>query len=72
MVPALAGFRVVRPDCPGTGDEDTVGTPSIAQELADKIGGAKAVILNRCGHWTPIEKLKECGILSEFVREIAI
>ena len=51
-------------DCPTlivTGDEDAVGPPSIAQELADKIGGAKTVILNRCGHWTPIEKSKECG-----------
>ena len=30
-------------DCPTlivTGDEDGVGPPSIAQELADKIGGA--------------------------------
>jgi hypothetical protein len=35
--------------------------PIIAQELAHKIGGAKTGILNRCGHWTPIEKSKECG-----------
>jgi 3-oxoadipate enol-lactonase len=31
-------------DCPTlivTGDEDAVGPPSIAQELADKIGGAR-------------------------------
>jgi pimeloyl-ACP methyl ester carboxylesterase len=63
-------------DCPAlivTGDEDAVGPPSIAQELADKIGGAKTVILNRCGHWTPVEKSKECGrLLSEFVRGIPI
>jgi 3-oxoadipate enol-lactonase len=63
-------------DCPAlivTGDEDAVGPASIAQELADKIGNAKAVILNRCGHWTPIEKSKECGkLLSEFVRGIPI
>jgi 3-oxoadipate enol-lactonase len=63
-------------DCPTlivTGDEDAVGPPSIAHELADKIGGAKTVILNRCGHWTPIEKSKECGkLLSEFVRGIPI
>ena len=31
------------------------------------------VILNRCGHWTPIEKAKECGkLLSDFVRGISI
>jgi 3-oxoadipate enol-lactonase len=63
-------------DCPAlivTGDEDAVGPPSVAQELADKIGGAKTVILNRCGHWTPVEKSKECGrLLSEFVRGIPI
>jgi 3-oxoadipate enol-lactonase len=63
-------------DCPTlivTGDEDAVGPPSVAQELAGKIGGAKTVILNRCGHWTPIEKAKECGkLLAEFVRGISI
>ena len=63
-------------DCPTlivTGDEDAVGPASIAQELADKIGNAKAVILHRCGHWAPIEKSKECGkLLSEFVRGIPI
>ena len=63
-------------DCPTlivTGDEDAIGPPSIAQEIADKIGGVKTVILNRCGHWTPIEKSRECGkLLAEFVRGIAI
>jgi 3-oxoadipate enol-lactonase len=63
-------------DCPAliiTGDEDTVGPAGVAQELADRIGGAKTVILHRCGHWTPIEKSKECGkLLSEFVRGIPI
>jgi len=65
-----------RIDCPTlvvTGDEDAVGPGSIAHELADKIGGARTVILHRCGHWTPIEKAKECGtLLSEFVRGISI
>ena len=63
-------------DCPTlivTGDEDTVAPASVAYELADKIGGAKTVILHRCGHWTPIEKSKECGtLLSEFLRSIPI
>ena len=44
--------------------------------MLDGLGGnssAKTVILNRCGHWTPIEKSKECGkLLSEFVRGIPI
>ena len=63
-------------DCPTlivTGDEDAVGPASVAHELADKIGGAKTVILHRCGHWTPIEKSKECStLLSEFLRGIPI
>jgi len=63
-------------DCPTlivTGDEDAIGPPSVARELADKIGNAKTVVLHRCGHWTPIEKSKECGkLLSEFVRGIPI
>jgi 3-oxoadipate enol-lactonase len=63
-------------DCPTlivTGDEDAVGPASVAHELADKIGGVKTVILHRCGHWTPIEKSKECStLLSEFVRGIPI
>jgi 3-oxoadipate enol-lactonase len=28
---------------------------------ASKIGGAKTVILSRCGHWTPIEKLRSAN-----------
>ena len=59
-------------DCPTlivTGDEDAVGPASIAHELADKIGGVKTVVLHRCGHWTPIEKSRECGtLLSDFLR----
>jgi 3-oxoadipate enol-lactonase len=56
-----------------TGDEDAIGPASIAQELADKIGNAKTVVLHRCGHWAPIERSKECGkLLSEFVRGIPI
>lgn len=63
-------------DCPTlivTGDEDAVGPASVAQELADRIGGVKTVILHRCGHWTPIEKSRECGtLLSDFVRGIPV
>lgn len=56
-----------------TGDEDGVGPPTMARELAGRIKGAKSVILDRCGHWTPIEKPKECGrLLSEFLRGIPV
>jgi 3-oxoadipate enol-lactonase len=63
-------------DCPTlivAGDEDTVGLPSVAKDLAGKIGGAKAVILNRCGRWTPIERSKDGGkLLLEFVRGVPL
>jgi hypothetical protein len=46
---------------------------AFARERADKIRGAKAVIRHRRGHWTPIEKVKECGtLLSDFLRGIPI
>jgi 3-oxoadipate enol-lactonase len=53
--------------------EGSRAAPSVARELADKIRGAKAVVLHRCGHWTPIEKVKECEkLLSDFLRGIPI
>jgi 3-oxoadipate enol-lactonase len=53
-----------------TGEEDGVAPPSAAHALAEKIRGAKTKILNRCGHWTPIEKPVECAkLLSDFLRE---
>lgn len=68
-----ANHRLI--DCPAlvvTGDEDGVGPPTVARELADLLGG-KAVVLDRCGHWTPLERPKECGrLLSEFVRGLSI
>jgi pimeloyl-ACP methyl ester carboxylesterase len=58
--------------CPAlvvTGDEDAVGPPSVARELAEKIKGARCQVLDRCGHWTPVEKPKECAmLLSDFLR----
>ena len=71
---AKADHRLI--GCPSlivTGDEDGVGPPSVAREIAGCIKGARSVILDRCGHWTPIEKPKECGmLLSEFLRGIPI
>ena len=41
----------------------------IFQTLADRIRGAKAVVLEGCGHWMTIEKPAECARrLGEFVR----
>ena len=56
-----------------TGDEDAVAPPGIARELAGKIHSARTAILPRCGRWTPIEKVKECGtLLSDFPRGIPL
>jgi 3-oxoadipate enol-lactonase len=53
------------------GEDDAIAPPSVALELADKIRGAKARILHRCGHWTSLEKVKECGkLVSDFLRWI--
>jgi pimeloyl-ACP methyl ester carboxylesterase len=65
-----ADLRLLR--CPMllvTGDEDTVAPPSIAQAIADKVKGATVKVLERCGHWTPVERPQDCArLLSEHVR----
>lgn len=51
-----------------TGEEDGVGPPSVAHQLADEVARGKAVILPDCGHWTPIEKPADCRrLIAEFV-----
>jgi 3-oxoadipate enol-lactonase len=53
-----------------TGDEDKVAPPSAVQAMAEKIKDSRVKILDRCGHWTMIEKPNECSkLLSEFLRE---
>ena len=50
-----------------TGDEDAVGTPSGARAMAERIPGARLVILPRCGHWTMLERPAEStAALKEF------
>jgi pimeloyl-ACP methyl ester carboxylesterase len=65
-----ADLRLLR--CPTllvTGDEDVVAPPSMTQALADKIKGATVKVLERCGHWTPVERPQDCArLLSEHVR----
>jgi 3-oxoadipate enol-lactonase len=52
-----------------TGDEDSVAPPTMAQAIADKVKGATVRILERCGHWTPIERPQDCArLLGEHVR----
>ena len=67
-----ADLRLIR--CPllvVTGDEDAIAPPSVAQALADKVKGARVKILDRCGHWTPLERPKDCGRLAaDFIRSL--
>ena len=67
-----ADLRLIR--CPAliaTGDEDGVAPPSAAQALAERFKGAKVKIFARCGHWTPLERPRECGKLAaDFIRSV--
>ncbi|SDG02128.1 MULTISPECIES: alpha/beta hydrolase [Rhodanobacteraceae] len=43
-----------------TGSEDGVGSPDGNKALAARFSRAQLVIVNDCGHWTPLEKPFEC------------
>lgn len=48
--------------CPAViinGEEDAVAPPSMARMLAERISGARAIILPRCGHWPTVERVDE-------------
>jgi pimeloyl-ACP methyl ester carboxylesterase len=42
-----------------TGSDDAVAPASMARMLAERIEGARAEILPRCGHWTGIERWED-------------
>jgi 3-oxoadipate enol-lactonase len=66
-----ADLRMIK--CPTllvTGDEDKVAPPSVMQAMAEKIKNSKTKILDRCGHWTMIEKPQDCSkLLGAFLHE---
>src|SRR6185437_6774322 len=57
--------------CPAllvTGDEDPIAPPSSVRALAERLEGARVQVLERCGHWTTVERWAECSrALSEFM-----
>ena len=60
--------RIACPTLLVTGDEDGVAPPQAVRLMAEKIVGARVLVLPRCGHWTPVEKPDECQrALSEFL-----
>jgi len=51
------------------GADDPVAPVSVGQTIADRVRGARMVVLDGCGHWLPIERPAECARrLGEFVR----
>ena len=62
---ATAVERIEAPTLLVTGDEDTVAPPQAVRAMAERMQGVKSgvrvVVLNRCGHWTPIERPEECA-----------
>jgi pimeloyl-ACP methyl ester carboxylesterase len=51
-----------------TGDEDPVAPASNARAMAERLADARVTILNRCGHWSTIERPTECNqILKELL-----
>jgi 3-oxoadipate enol-lactonase len=65
---AAAVERIEAPALLVTGDEDGVAPPQAVRALAERMQRARVVVLNRCGHWTPIERAEECAReLREFI-----
>ncbi|MEO1191433.1 MAG: alpha/beta hydrolase [Pseudomonadota bacterium] len=52
---AAEAAKITCPTLLVTGEDDVVAPPSVTRELAEKIPGATAHILPRCGHWTTLE-----------------
>lgn len=52
--------RIEAPALLVTGDEDGVAPPQAVRAMADRMKRARVVVLNRCGHWTPVERPEEC------------
>jgi pimeloyl-ACP methyl ester carboxylesterase len=61
---AAAVERITAPTLLVTGDEDVVAPPQSVRAMAERLAQAKSlrsIVLNRCGHWTPIERAEDCA-----------
>ena len=52
--------RIEAPTLLVTGDEDGVAPPQSVRAMAERMKQARVVVLNRCGHWTPVERADDC------------
>ena len=57
---AAAVDRIEAPTLLVTGDEDGVAPPQSVRAMAERMKQARVVVLNRCGHWTPVERAEDC------------
>ncbi len=65
---AADATRIACPTLLLTGEDDAVAPPSVTRTLAERIKGARAQILPRCGHWTTFEAAEAVnGLLKEFL-----
>lgn len=68
---AAKGAKVSEIACPVlllTGDEDATAPPLAVRSLAAKLAKASLLILDRCGHWAPLERSREVNhSLSNFL-----
>ncbi len=76
---ALAGARGVdatKLRCPVlvvTGRDDAVTPVSMGQQITDKCGRGSLVVLDQCGHWTPVERPVECSnALQRFLPAVTV
>jgi 3-oxoadipate enol-lactonase len=59
-VQAASVEQIQAPSLLVTGDEDKVAAPDAVRAMSRRMHQSRCVVLNRCGHWTPIEKPHEC------------
>jgi pimeloyl-ACP methyl ester carboxylesterase len=61
---AAAVERIEAPVLLVTGEDDAVAPPQGVRALGDKLRASRSVrvvVLPKCGHWTPVERVDECG-----------
>ncbi len=62
--------RIACPTLLVTGDEDAIAPAGGARAMAERIPGARVVVLPKCGHWTTFERWREVtdALLEFFTR----
>lgn len=63
-MPAARAGAIAAPALVITGDTDPVSPPGMGRELAGRLPQAEFRLLERCGHWAPVERPVECGRLT--------